>query len=311
MSITLRQLQVFIAVAGSENLTSAADQLGLSKSAVSQALSELESRLGVSLFDRTRGRMLLSAEGRRMKPYADELLRRSQDLVTLFNRKSKGELHVAVTQSVGTFLLGDLLTDFYRQYGWIPDVTVQNNATTADMLTNFSVDAAIVEGPVFSRELITTPWLSDELIVISAKDHPLVGQGPVSWQRLSQERWILREPGSSNRVYFESQLALRLTHPRILAVVNSYDAVFDMIMNGLGITFVSKRVLSNPFFKDHFAQIECPERFSRELAFAINRQKYVSADIDCWQSFCLAWAENRIRTNPVEAGYAPGYPGRV
>ena len=74
MQITLRQMQVFLAVARTENLSVAAQDLAMSKSAVSQALTELEGRLGVTLFERTRGRLLLSAEGRRLKPAADELM---------------------------------------------------------------------------------------------------------------------------------------------------------------------------------------------------------------------------------------------
>ena len=61
MQITLRQMQVFLAVARTENLSVAAQDLAMSKSAVSQALTELEGRLGVTLFERTRGRLLLSA----------------------------------------------------------------------------------------------------------------------------------------------------------------------------------------------------------------------------------------------------------
>ena len=66
LPITLRQLQVFLAIAKTESIGLAAESLTMSKSAVSQALSELETRLGVQLFDRNRGRIFLTAEGRRM-----------------------------------------------------------------------------------------------------------------------------------------------------------------------------------------------------------------------------------------------------
>ena len=74
LPITLRQLQVFLAIAKTESIGLAAESLTMSKSAVSQALSELETRLGVQLFDRNRGRIFLTAEGRRMMPQADEML---------------------------------------------------------------------------------------------------------------------------------------------------------------------------------------------------------------------------------------------
>ena len=74
LPITLRQLQVFLAIAKTESIGLAAESLTMSKSAVSQALSELETRLGVQLFDRNRGRIFLTAEGRRMMPQADEAM---------------------------------------------------------------------------------------------------------------------------------------------------------------------------------------------------------------------------------------------
>ena len=57
ISVTIRQLQIILAIAKSENIGNAAEQLLMSKSAVSQALAELETRLGVQLFDRSRGRI--------------------------------------------------------------------------------------------------------------------------------------------------------------------------------------------------------------------------------------------------------------
>lgn len=64
MSLTLRQVQIFLAVAQSDSISDAGAILGITKSAVSQAITDLETRLGVNLFERSKGRAVLSAEGK-------------------------------------------------------------------------------------------------------------------------------------------------------------------------------------------------------------------------------------------------------
>lgn len=76
--MTLKQLQVFLAVARFQNLTQAAEALFLTKGAVSQALQELERHLGVRLFDRVHPHLRLNHEGARLWPLADEMLQRAE-----------------------------------------------------------------------------------------------------------------------------------------------------------------------------------------------------------------------------------------
>ena len=76
--MTLKQLQVFLAVARYENMGQAADALFLTKGAVSQALQELERHLGVRLFDRVHPHLRLNHEGAQLRPLADEMLQRAE-----------------------------------------------------------------------------------------------------------------------------------------------------------------------------------------------------------------------------------------
>lgn len=228
MQITLRQMQVFLAVARTENLSVAAQDLAMSKSAVSQALTELEGRLGVTLFERTRGRLLLSAEGRRLKPAADELMERTDDIESLFSGRTTGQLRLACTFTIGSFMLSDLMRDFQAHAGWMPEMRIANTAEVAESLLNFSTDISIVEGPVTNPHLITEPWISDEMVVVAPKGHRLT-QGVATWEQLSRERWILREEGSSTRIFFDAQIGLHLSEHNIIANVNSFEAIVGMI----------------------------------------------------------------------------------
>lgn len=293
MQITLRQMQVFLAVARTENLSVAAQDLAMSKSAVSQALTELEGRLGVTLFERTRGRLLLSAEGRRLKPAADELMERTDDIESLFSGRTTGQLRLACTFTIGSFMLSDLMRDFRAHAGWMPEMRIANTAEVAESLLSFSTDVSIVEGPVTNPHLITEPWITDEMVVVAPKGQRLT-QGVATWEQLSREHWILREEGSSTRIFFDAQIGLHLAEHNIVANVNSFEAIVGMIINGMGLTFISERILHDPFFGPHLRKVKCPETFTRQLSFCMHKQKYRSSDLQAFLAFCRLWGERLL-----------------
>lgn len=293
MAITLRQLQIFLAVAQHDRIAAAAKELCVTKSAVSQALSELEERLGVNLFERAKGRLILSAEGRNFKGAADELVKRAGEVEGFFAQTGRGHLRLACTLSIGNFLLADLMRDFKSHAGWLPDISIANTAEVAESLASFGTDVALIEGPVFDNQLVTYPWLEDELVVVAPKGHPLTRSG-ATWRQLSEENWILREKGSSTRIFFDAQLSQRLTSPKVIASINCFETIIAMVVNGMGLTFMSKRVLDDPFCGDRLECVPCPERFHRQLNFCMHREKYLSQDMRSLVDFCRLWAQDRV-----------------
>ena len=261
LPITLRQLQVFLAIAKTESIGLAAESLTMSKSAVSQALSELETRLGVQLFDRNRGRIFLTAEGRRMMPQADEMLHRAEDIADLFRRGHEPcPFRVGCTRTIGTFMLADLLKSFRDAAGWMPATEIANTSRIAAKLSSFELDIALIEGPVTNNDLVTFPWMADEMVVVAPKDHPL------------------------------TQLHQRLSRVNVSAELNSFDAILRSVRIGLGITYMSKRVLTDPIFGRFLARVEIPDRWMRQLTFCHERGKYLSVDMLEWVEHCRNYA---------------------
>ncbi|MGL5036653.1 MAG: LysR family transcriptional regulator, partial [Aeromonas sp.] len=111
MKLTLQQLKVFATIARYGNLGLAANELFLSKGAVSQSLQELERQLATPLFDRIHPRLQLNNEGRLLQPVAEELLTRMQDIENLFrpDAEPSGQLRLGASQTIGNYLLPTLL----------------------------------------------------------------------------------------------------------------------------------------------------------------------------------------------------------
>src|SRR5688572_26157943 len=106
MRFTLRQLEVFLAVARGENVSRAAEELNMSQSAVSGALGDLEQQFGIQLFDRIGKRLQLSALGRSLRSESVALYERAQHLESAFsNQSDAGLLRVGATLTIGNHVV--------------------------------------------------------------------------------------------------------------------------------------------------------------------------------------------------------------
>lgn len=290
MNITFKQLSVFVTIAHHGSMTLAADALFMTKGAISQTLAELENQLGVRLFDRQHARLFINHEGRKLLPVADELLARMQGVETLFGEKSQDtHLRLGCTKTIGSYLLPDMLKGFAKGNGWMPQSVIANTQEISKMVDHFEIDVALLEGPATEPNLISEPWLNDEMVVIAGRDHALAKEKIVPYARLSQERWLLREQGSSSRAFFDNQLALHLDNPQVALSLNAFDAILSCVAHNLGITFISKRVLQQPFYAGHFVQLHTEQRFMRKLTLCYHKNKFISPTLQSWLSFSHSW----------------------
>ncbi|MCG8503796.1 MAG: LysR family transcriptional regulator, partial [Sphingomonadales bacterium] len=133
MRFTLKQLQVFLAVAAHENVSLASEELAMSQSAVSTALKELEQRFDVRLFDRAGKRLQLNEEGRNLRPRAAALISRAEELQkSLLRHSDIGEIRVGATLTIGNYLAIGIMAEFMQQHpGSVVRLTVENTAAIA------------------------------------------------------------------------------------------------------------------------------------------------------------------------------------
>ena len=124
-------------------------------------------------------------------------------------------------------------------------------------------------------ELVTEPWLEDEMVVDCAEGPPLTGR-PVSYDELNNVRWVLREEGSSSRNFFDTQLRQKLSSIHVNAELNSFDAIIRSVLVGLGLTYISRRVLTDPSTGATSPPWSSPDRFRRQLTFCRHADKYLA-----------------------------------
>ncbi|WP_446890720.1 LysR substrate-binding domain-containing protein [Aeromonas veronii] len=300
MKLTLQQLKVFATIARYGNLGLAANELCLSKGAVSQSLQELERQLSTPLFDRIHPRLQLNNEGRLLQPAAEELLTRMQDIENLFspNAEPSGQLRLGASQTIGNYLLPTLLASSKQELGLPPKVTINNTHLLCHALANFELDMALIEGENHHPDLLAEPWLQDEMLVVAPPGHPLANKKELTLSRLGGETWVLREAQSGSREQFIQQIQPELPRWQPGLELNTLEAVMLAVEKGLGISFISRLAASDRLADGRLIALPLSRRFPRQLSLIWHKQKYHSTSLRHFIHFCRAQVKDAEVSRP-------------
>ncbi|MCB1671644.1 MAG: LysR family transcriptional regulator [Gammaproteobacteria bacterium] len=289
MRLTLRQLEVFLAVAHFENVTQAAGSLALSQSAASTAVKEFEQRFGVSLFDRMGKRLQLNELGRLVRPRAEALLAQAEEFEQgLLNHAEIGTIKVGATLTIGNYLAVGIIARFMSQH---PDsrveLNVENTRAIAGKVRNFELDVGLVEGELQDPDLDVIPWRDDELTLFCAPQHPLARQGRLTDKDLLQVDWIVRETGSGTRQAFDRAMSGLLSDIHLLLELQHTEGIKRAVEANLGIGCLSRIALEEAFKRGSLVPLEAPHRnWRRKFYFILHRQKFRSSGIVSWLDLC-------------------------
>ena len=293
MRYTLRQLQVFLAIAHQQNVSKAALQLSLSQSAASSALKELEQQFDLQLFDRIGKRLQLNEQGRLIRPKAEALLAQAGELEqTLAKQADAGHLKVGATLTIGNYLAVNIMAEMMRQQPNINiHLEVANTATISQKVLNYDLDIGLIEGELQNSDLEVTPWRDDELAVFCSPQHPLakkvLAKQTITDNDLLAARWILRETGSGTQQAFERAMHGIFPNLEVAHELQHTEAIKRAVEANLGISCLSEITLKDVFERGNLIRLPVPHRdFKRKFYFIIHKQKYRSAGIEQWISLC-------------------------
>ncbi|MCM8533412.1 MAG: LysR substrate-binding domain-containing protein, partial [Lentisphaeraceae bacterium] len=243
MSITLRQLEVFVAVARCGSVSNAAAELFLSQPAASMALAELEKVLGDKFFDRKGRKLHLNEKGRALLPLSVDALNRVDEIQTKFSKKSSahaGVFKLGCSTTIGSYVVPPLLDLFIKKFPEIEvSMNVQNSGLIIDKILNFELDMAIIEGNCHNSDIEVTPWRKDRLAIFCSPKHPLANKGTITAEDISNSKWILRESGSGSREIFENALSGKINNLSVALELGNTEAIKSAVESGIGISCLS------------------------------------------------------------------------
>lgn len=281
MPLSLRQLEIFEKIAATGSVTKAGEELLLTQSAVSMALSQLEQLSATPLFERSGRRLLLSDSGRLLLKDAREILsavKRVEQQLQGDSGPLVGEVLVGGSTTIGNYLLPALLGTFARQH---PKTRVQlrvgNTQQVAEWLDAGSLDVAFVEGPCHRRGLVAVHWRDDELVVVTGPEHPWARKKKITSGLLALAPWIMREKGSGTREIFENAMERSGINYTIALEFGHTEAIKNGVAAGLGVSCLSRLAVHRELEHGRLIEVKTPLDLRRSLALLRRRESRCTA----------------------------------
>ena len=287
--MTIRHLQIFVAVADCGKMRAAAERLHISQPSVSQAVRELESYYNIKLFERLSQRIYITETGKKLLPYARHIIDSFETMEGFINDTSAGNvIRVGGSVSVGTRLLPPMIKSLENE---VPDVDVcvivDNTAAIEGKIQRSELDIAVVEGIVRSDELVKKDIYDDELVLVVGPEHELFNHPGIKLKELTKHALISRESGSVERNQFEQFLLEHDIKMKNKWSCSNTETIKKAVLNGEGIAILSRMVIEKEIAAGEVRVLNVEKtRMKRKIKLIYHKNKYISQSMKQFIDIC-------------------------
>jgi len=245
MNITLRQLEIFEAVARTQSYTRAAEKLYMTQPAVSMQMKQLEEAVGLPLFERQGKKIIITTMGDKLRRHGIKIINEVDILKNSLNQLKKDK-HQQIKISAATtanHFVTHMMADFSRLHKNIHiTLDITNRETLVSQLQDYGPDFVIMGEPPGKLDLISQLIMENPLVVIASPQHDLVKKSKkqiISMQDIVQEPFVVREEGSGTKA------AIRRHFKKYgLDFISSYEmssneSIKHAVVAGLGLGIVA------------------------------------------------------------------------
>ena len=287
--MTIRHLQIFVAVADCGKMRAAAERLHISQPSVSQAVRELESYYNIKLFERLSQRIYITETGKKLLPYARHIIDSFETMEGFINDTSSGNvIRVGGSVSVGTRLLPPMIKSLENE---VPDVDVcvivDNTAAIEGKIQRSELDIAVVEGIVRSDELVKKDIYDDELVLVVGPEHELFNHPGIKLKELTKHALISRESGSVERNQFEQFLLEHDIKMKNKWSCSNTETIKKAVLNGEGIAILSRMVIEKEIAAGEVRVLNVENtRMKRKIKLIYHKNNYISQSMKQFIDIC-------------------------
>lgn len=294
--ITLKQLSVFVSIYQTGSTSRASEALHLSQSAVSSALTELESRLQMPLFERVGRRLNQHPNAHPIYIQAQAILGQALTL-EYYHKHQAGQIHIGASTTIGNYVLPPLLAKLYAA---LPDAHIDmyiaNTQEVVSEVEQLNIDIALVEGmprPIDMKVIEQRAWRKDTLMVFAKRDSQWLTDIAVyneadncyelSREQLAKLPLLVREAGSGTRQIIDEQLLKHLPDAEIVMAIQQSEAIKHMVSADLSLGCLSQHVIQAELIAGALVQVKVAGiDLSRTWWLVWHKARHQSP---IWQSF--------------------------
>jgi LysR family transcriptional regulator, low CO2-responsive transcriptional regulator len=300
--LTIRQLQVFVCAARHLSFARAAEELHLTQPAISMQVKELESVVGLPLFDRGGRRIGLTTPGEYFLVHARRMLAALKDATDTMARMKgveSGRLTIGIV-STAKYFVPRLLAEFRREHPAIElRLEVGNRQVLVGQLQNNEVDLAIMGTPPRELDTRAEPFAANPLVMIAAPEHPLTRLSQVPAALLGNEVFLVREPGSGTRASMEIFLKERRIHPATMVEMPSNETIKQAVMADMGVSMLSMHTIGLELRAGVIKMLEVDGLPLLRRWHVVNMSaKLLSPAAEAFRYFILEKAQSVLQTPP-------------
>jgi len=278
MNITIRQIELFLALMRNPHIGAVAQEHFLTHSAVSMAIKALEQTVGEQLFDRISNRLVPNENGKILKECLEPAFEQIRDVETLFKRDNMaGVLRVGASSTFADYILPQVLYSFKSKYPQSKvEIANYNSEQVIKHVENGDINIGFIEGEYESRAVEYEEIYQEELVVVTA-DKYLAGLQVYNLSELLDLDWILREQGSGTRQAMWEHLGQSKKDLNVFMELEHIEAIKSVLKNPGTLSCMSPLCFQRELAKGELFSVQLEEiRFKRSLYAVMNRQKYRS-----------------------------------
>lgn len=255
------KLQTLLAVVEYKNFTRAAEELNMTQPAVSHHIKQLEQEVNAPLFIRNKSGLKLTPQGEIVVKYARRMNALNGKMYSELQNAQRhlSLLRIGITHTSESNFTAAALAKYSNQKGKLKIILFTDTINNLyDMLENYEIDLAIVDGAYndsrFSSMLLDTDYLT----CVMSVDNPLAKKGVVTLAELKKQKMILRTPASATRTLFESALESNnetIQSFDVTLEVDNIATIKDLIRKDLGVSILPRSACLDELKKKKIAAL--------------------------------------------------------
>ncbi|MDD9890596.1 MAG: hydrogen peroxide-inducible genes activator [Gammaproteobacteria bacterium] len=274
MKPSFKQLRYICAVAEYKHFSKAAQACFVTQSTLSAAIQELESQLGVAIFERSKKSVLITPIGEQLLKQARLILGEVEDFVSLAKTQEEalaGDIRLGVIPTIAPFLLPHLLKELRSNYTKLKLFLKEDiSAQLYQQLLQGQLDLIILAFPYPLPEMESTSLFKDEFLLCLPPGHQLEKSKQVKQAQLRGESLLLLEEGHCLRDHALEACKLEKAETALVYQGTSLHTLVQMVANGLGVTLLPAISIQADVLGDTHLQLKhfSNENVSREIGMA-------------------------------------------
>ena len=244
---TLHQLRVFVVAAKHLSFTKAAEELFLTQPTVSMQMKQLTKAVGLPLFEQIGKRLYLTQAGEILYESCQRIfseLGEFESAIANMKGLKQGQLNLSAV-STTKYFLPRIIGPFCQKYPGVElSLRFTNHERILQYLTDNQDDFYILSQLPSTVDVTAHRILENPLVAIAPAHHPLAKETKIPFERLAEEPFIMREPGSGTRQALEELFHKQDLELKVRLELGSNEAIKQAILGGLGISVLSQHTLT-------------------------------------------------------------------